>query len=176
MNSWVNAQRMKNFMVRKDAVERLLHRIPKDAELSSKLGEEVLCAVAYLFEEACRASGTALAVASKILHRKRPLLIPMLDNVVVNMHYWKALCGANPPAWFDRTWLKTGASSDPTQYMRLMGDEIDANKSALAQLRKRLASLVPSTISDVRLLEVTLYADLVDMARPTASSQSEATL
>lgn len=160
MNSRATAMRMKNFMLRRTALEELLRGVPQDTHLAGDTPARVYDAVACLFEEACRADGTALAVASKVLHRKRPSLIPMLDRIVVDHHYWLALSGDTPPTWFDKSWLKNGAWSDPTRYMRVMAEELDANRSALAALRSLLAPTVPASISDVRLLEATLYAHL----------------
>lgn len=166
MNSRATAGRLKDFMSRGIEIERLLRAIPVTADLSRETTPAVFAAVRDLFAEACLAKGTALSVASKVLHRKRPGLIPMLDRIVVERHYWPALVGlskaSTPPAWFERHWLKHGAWSDPTMYMRLMAGELESNRSELAHIRERLdPTIVPRGISDVRLLEAALYGTLV---------------
>lgn len=169
MNSRATASRLREFMVRKEALDRLLRAVPRDLNLSSATPDAVFDAVRLLFEEACRAPGTALAVASKVLHRKRPKLIPMLDRVVVDHHYWLAVqtLATSPekqPAWFDSTWLKHGAWSDPTVYMRIMALEIDQNANAIREIRRSIpAEILPAEASDVRILEAALYGDLQRM-------------
>lgn len=168
MNSRATAGRMHAFMKQQESIEEILGRIPQDVRLASDTLTTVFSDVAELFSQACQAKGTKLAVASKVLHRKRPLLIPMLDSVLVDNHYWLTLSGLAAPSWFDTTWLKNGPWSDPTHYMRVMADELDANRDALAELRQRLVDDVPNTISDVRLLEATLYAHLSGMVPASA--------
>jgi hypothetical protein len=163
MNSRATAGRMKCFMERSDPLGRLLRKVPRDIALAGDTPRGVLESVAELFDEACKANGTALAVASKVLHRKRPALIPMLDQVIVDRHYLPALRGPSAPSWFSAEWLKLGSWSDPTQYMRLMADELDNNRKALGEIREELPAMIPSTISDVRLLEAALYAQLVEI-------------
>lgn len=161
MNSRATADRMKSFMARSDRLGQLLRKIPNSLCLTRETPPSVFDRVAELFDEACKASGTALAVASKVLHRKRPALIPMLDRVIVDRHYFPALCAPAHPPWFNPEWLKTGSWSDPTQYMRLMADELDDNREALERIRAQLPDTIPSIISDVRLLETALYAHLI---------------
>ncbi len=160
MNSRATAGRMKAFMERRRQLEERLARVPEDVRLAKDTPASVLQAAADLFDEACQAVGTKLALASKVLHRKRPLLIPMLDKVVVNGHYWLVLDGPTPPRWFDTTWLKNGAWSNPTMYMRVMAEELDGNRDSLQELRRRLPPEAPTSVSDVRLLEATLHAHL----------------
>ena len=160
MNSRATADRMKQFMELGPTLNNLLRAIPHDTTLATDTSDDVFHAVEMLFDKACSAKGTKLSVASKVLHRKRPHLIPMLDSVVVNRHYWPAL-NAHAPSWFEPSWLTTGASSDPTQYMRVMADELDANREELARIRADLPKGIPASISDVRLLEAALYAQLL---------------
>jgi hypothetical protein len=164
MNSRATARRMAEFMARRPALERLLSEVPTDVELTHDTPQRGLDAVAALFAEACAAKGTKLSVASKVLHRKRPALIPILDRVVVDRHYWPALSGDSPPPAFDTSWLKHGAWSDPTQYMRVIGMELNRNREVLSHMRRELDPEVPRSISDVRLLEAALYAHLVGIA------------
>ncbi len=63
----------------------LLPSIPTEADLAtatpSSLGE-----LATLIDSACRVEHAGLAIATKVLLRKRPRLIPMLDSVI-KQHY-----------------------------------------------------------------------------------------
>ncbi|MEX0774322.1 MAG: DUF6308 family protein [Phycisphaeraceae bacterium] len=56
-------------------------------------------AISRLVTEMCRLSGVKLAKTMKILHKKRPALLPILDSVV-ERHYWPAFVSSLP----GRTW------------------------------------------------------------------------
>jgi hypothetical protein len=68
------------------ACDGLLAGIPRDAHL---LDTDV-AAVEGLLAAACEVPGVLVPVATKVLHRKRPHLIPMLDNVML-AHYFVSL-------------------------------------------------------------------------------------
>ena len=174
MNSRATAGRMAEFMKIAAAVEERLRQIPRDLHLGDfQDGDKVWVGIQSLFEVACAALGTKLSVASKILHRKRPHLIPILDKVVVDKHYWPALVALqeDPPGWYEAAWLKHGSFSDPTMYMRVMRGEICDNRENLGHIRSALEGQVPDCASDVRLLEAALYRHLITMG--VNSSQPE---
>jgi hypothetical protein len=79
----------------------LLPAIPADVDL---LTFEPLDAVAELLSGAMKAKYVLLATATKVLHRKRPALIPVLDSVVV-AHYLNRLREQKllAKSWEDRT-------------------------------------------------------------------------
>jgi hypothetical protein len=56
-------------------------KIPVDADLA--IFDLDLSAANRLLTAACAPRGVLLAVATKVLHRKRPGYIPMLDSVIV---------------------------------------------------------------------------------------------
>ena len=62
--------------------DRLLAEIPQGADIL----EWDIAVVAEVVHEAAQVDGVAIAAATKILHRKRPDLIPVLDSVLVK-HY-----------------------------------------------------------------------------------------
>ncbi|MFH1329802.1 MAG: DUF6308 family protein [Actinomycetota bacterium] len=64
------------------ACEPILPHIPEDADLL----DFDLGVVEELLDAACRVHGVLIAVATKVLHRKRRRLIPMLDSVLID-HY-----------------------------------------------------------------------------------------
>jgi hypothetical protein len=170
MNSRATASRMKAFMDRKAALDRLLREVPRDMDLTPATPDKVFDAVRAIFTEACEANGTKLAVSSKVLHRKRPRLVPMLDSIVVDRHYWITLSrlarspAQERPSWLAPTWPKNHAWLDPTGYMRIMAEEIDHNASALDEIRRRVpADILPKQASNVRILEAALYGYLQEM-------------
>lgn len=81
MNSFVNSAAQVREVHRGLAkkVDRVLRRIPVDADLRTFDVEPVR----ELFAAACSARGVLMPVATKVLHRKRRALIPMLDRVVL---------------------------------------------------------------------------------------------
>jgi len=60
--------------------DRLLEEIPEDADLLSFDTEFEI--VGRLLGEAIQVPGVGISVATKVLHRKRRNLIPMLDSIV----------------------------------------------------------------------------------------------
>lgn len=183
MNSRATAGRMAAFLRKSAELETVLKEVPKDVDLADMTDARHWASVRSLFKIACSAVGTKMSVASKVLHRKRPRLIPILDSILVNKHYWPALGlvagGPTVPAWYVPDWHKSAAWKwDPSMYMRIMADEIDGNRSHLARLRSEAAKHptigVPVQISDVRLVESVLYWALVREESSTGSSGSTA--
>lgn len=102
MNSFVN-NAAKVRRVHRGLAERcdpLLPSIPVEADLASF--DSDLALTGGLLDAACQAWGVWIPVATKVLHRKRRRLIPMLDTVVVE-HYLKGLArrsfAIRPPPW-----------------------------------------------------------------------------
>jgi hypothetical protein len=81
MNSRLNtAGKVRSIWVGKGAVEGALGRIPPEAALTDEDAPwDDLCALMDAF---CRIKFAGPAVATKILHKKRPVLIPIVDSVV----------------------------------------------------------------------------------------------
>jgi hypothetical protein len=86
MNSFVNtADKVRNVHEGlRMRCESRLQAIPEDADLTSY--DPDFAEVEDLLHRACQHKGVLLAVATKVLHRKRPNLIPMLDSVVINAY------------------------------------------------------------------------------------------
>ncbi|HEV2362162.1 MAG TPA: DUF6308 family protein [Acidimicrobiales bacterium] len=68
------------------ACDAHLAAIPPDADLA----DSGLDAVERLLQAACQAPGVQLLVATRVLHRKRPRLIPIVDDVL-SSYYFNAL-------------------------------------------------------------------------------------
>ena len=66
-----------------EACDPILPMIPEETSLLDRLDEGLL---KRLFEAACSVRYVLLPVATKVLHRKRPWLIPVLDNVVLKYY------------------------------------------------------------------------------------------
>jgi hypothetical protein len=84
MNSFVNSA-SRVWSVHKglaEACEPILGQIPEHADLRTF----DLAAVQRLLDAACRVRWVLVPVATKVLHRKRRSLIPMLDGVVIDYY------------------------------------------------------------------------------------------
>lgn len=86
MNSFVNDAAKVRSVHRgiAEACDPVLTLIPADADLLSFDPELELAK--SLFDAACGVRGVLMPVATKVLHRKRPAFIPMLDNVLVEAY------------------------------------------------------------------------------------------
>ncbi len=139
MNGQPRADRMREFMKRaeKPIIEALLKAIPLDLDLhkaDDKVLSDVWDALKELFEK-LEGKGARTAVVTKVLHRKRPRLIPMLDNKVLNnciYHAWKDLKSDNkttiPYIWH-------GQKYNICNCMRLMRDDISPQVKPLRTIR-----------------------------------------
>jgi len=130
------------------ACDGRLAGIPRDAHLlDSDVAE-----VEGLLAAACEVPGVLVPVATKVLHRKRPHLIPMLDNVVL-AHYF---------GYLDRPEL-VGRSQDKRRAASAARVALDAFRADLDQAGLVLADIVGqlavegTPVTAVRLLELLVW-------------------
>lgn len=144
MNSFVN-NAAKVRRVHRGLAERcdpLLPSIPAEADLTSFDPDFAL--TGRLLESACQAWGVWIPVATKVLHRKRRRLIPMLDTVVVD-HYLKA---------FGERKLRSSATA-----LGWFRDDLLASLSELKGLEERLHS-AGFQLTPVRILEILIWSEV----------------
>ncbi len=98
MNSFVNTADKVRSIHRglAEACDSILGTIPEDADLRTFS----LPIVGRLLAAACQVRGVLLPVATKVLHRKRRGLVPMLDSVLID-HYLRAGTGVPRAAFGD---------------------------------------------------------------------------
>ena len=125
--------------------DALLAAIPDDHDLicAETENEEVYAYVDRLFQALdgyrFRRSRTA-----KVLCRKRPRCIPMLDDVVADFllgvcHHWLQ----NPrqaPNWFAASWRSWSSRTVVTPYLRMIREDARVHLSELEQIRAELAA------------------------------------
>ena len=82
MNSFINSANKVRSVHRgmAEACDPLLPEVPVDADIRTFDLDGTISS--ELFDGACRVRGVLMPVATKVLHRKRPGWIPMLDNVI----------------------------------------------------------------------------------------------
>ena len=135
----------------KRAIEEALTRIPSTLSLSAEQvpWEDLF----YLFEAFCSAKYAKEAVATKVLHKKRPALIPIYDRVVGE--YFRPHIDA-------RVWQRGGAAF-LIQYMQLFRQELLTHEHEIDRLCA-LAAEQGWLITPVRMLEVLIWIEYDPLA------------
>lgn len=130
------------------ACDGRLAGIPRDAHLlDSDVAE-----VEGLLAAACEVPGVLVPVATKVLHRKRPHLIPMLDNVVL-AHYFGYL---DRPELVGRSQDKRRAASAARVALDAFRADFDQADPVLADIAGQLA-VEGTPVTAVRLLELLVW-------------------
>jgi hypothetical protein len=135
------------------SVEPMLAQIPADADLrdydpgSPQLRE--------LFEAAVSIKGVLVPVATKVLHRKRRRLIPMLDNVVL-AHYLK-VGGPDKLPW--RTQDKARAAQVAVEVLSLFREDLIACYEPLSALSS-MAAEAGRPVTPLRILELLIWSEV----------------
>ena len=130
------------------ACDDLIRAIPRDAALL----ETDPALVKHLIDAACSVQGVLVPVATKVLHRKRPGLVPMLDNVVLR-YYFERL--GRPEL--------TGRSQDKNKAASVARLALDEFKSDLEKASPDLDVIAAELagqgmpVTTVRLLELLLW-------------------
>jgi hypothetical protein len=129
----------------------ILRDIPVDADLATY--DPDLSTARQLFDAACAPRGVLLAVATKVLHRKRPGYVPMLDSVIIAAYAdatgkpnYKGLAAGN----------KEKAGSAGTYVMAFFRQDLMAVRGDLAPIHDKLRS-IGAPMTPVRLLEVAVW-------------------
>ena len=160
VNSFINsAQRVRAVHLGMSAeCDALLAAIPHDADL---MLVSSLLPVYELLSAAMKTKFVGLAVATKVLHRKRSCLIPMLDNVVAR-HYLDLL---DQRALFTRA---LGGSREASRQIAELvlprfRDDLQDVQHEILSLRTRLERS-GFFLSHVRILEILVWTETEDRA------------
>ncbi len=155
MNSFVNSADRVRSVHRgmAEACDPILAEIPADADL---LDPDVdLDAVKRLLHAACQVRWVLVPVATKVLHRKRPRLIPMLDSVV-NGYYLDAKHKSGLRAALEDGDHGERAAGAAMAILRAFRDDLRATEPELTQLQADLGQM-GYELTLVRLLELLLW-------------------
>lgn len=139
------------------ACDPLLPGIPESADLVSF--DSDLSRTSNLLEAACEAWGVWLPRATKVLHRKRRRLIPMLDTVVIE-HYLAA-----------HGQRRLASSQQALEWFR---EDLLAVKSQIESIEHELHK-IGYVMSPVRILEVLVWTAVEPRGYYRQPSQSDAT-
>jgi Family of unknown function (DUF6308) len=159
VNAFSNATASKIYRVHqglKENCEPVLPAIPQDADLIDlHLWQEPL---RELLHAAVQARDVLIPVATKVLHRKRRFLIPMLDNVLLHYYFGtpeqKKLLAASQS--------KAKAADVGMEALGLFRTDLVAAKSQIEIIRTGLFEQ-GFPLSPVRILEVLLWTEVEPM-------------
>jgi len=126
----------------------ILRSIPEDARL---LDEDWPKQAAYdLLAAACSVKWVLLAVATKVLHRKRRALIPMLDGVL--LQYYVGEKGVN------RAQDKHRAAGEGVKALGMFRADLEACHSTVSELAATLRNH-GFPLSEIRILEILIWIE-----------------
>lgn len=131
-----------------NACNPLLPAIPPGADLCKSEAE--VANIAALLHAAIAVPRVLIPVATKVLHRKRPALIPMLDNVVLS-HY----LGRLPPSTQDKN-RAAGVAIDVLEKFRI---DLIAVRAEVDVIVTELI-VTGFMLSPVRALEVLVWTEV----------------
>lgn len=116
-----------------------LNRFPVDQALRGANADTIdrLAELPSLFP------GPSLSLVTKVLHRKRPWLIPLIDREVID--WYRPLTGQRRAveAW--------------GPLLRLLVDDLESNRNALAEVRFVLHMLHDVKVSDLRTVDIVIW-------------------
>jgi hypothetical protein len=155
MNSYVNnAVRIRSVHRNLAGIcDPLLAQIPVDADLL--FFDVYERRVRALLEAAIQVPGVLIPVATKVLHRKRPFLIPMLDNVVIG-YYLETSGHSDRWPWSQD---KSKAAAVASEVLRDFRDDLHALNTEIEALRETLR-VQGYSLSPVRILELLVWTQV----------------
>ena len=132
------------------ACDWTLRDVPVDADIRTFDVDGVIAL--DLFTAACRVKGVLLPVATKVLHRKRPGWIPMIDNVIL-VAYLDAM---GRPGLKARTQKGAKAAGVGIFVMNAFRKDLEAVEDEVHAVEVELAG-ADTPMTPVRILEVALW-------------------
>lgn len=147
MNSWLMATGGRSVYRARERIGRALERIAPEASLLDDHEAIPWEAIHALFDEFETISGAKLAVATKILHKKRPQLIPIFDSVLFSHH---------EQTYPDLRGLKMGPVA--VRAMEVFRDDLLAVRERIGALASDLAER-GFPLTPVRVLEALVWIE-----------------
>lgn len=133
LNSRISGNTGGKIWLKRAAVEASLSHIPPKIDLLDITPDESIpgeTAIEQALDSMCDVPRCKLAVATKILHKKRPGLIPIFDSVVQD-HYWRGLPKAYRHA--SCSWGKYAI-----ELTRLVRADLNSVRDEILELRNEL--------------------------------------
>jgi hypothetical protein len=148
---------------KKVEIEKALKRIPKQEHITTAnlslnaLGGKIQNLLRIMTE----IPGIQLPIATKILHKKRPNLIPILDSQVLKHYGWK----------YNRLYImKEGKDREDTTLglIDLIKQDVKANENILREGAKKIAKKlqlsrnIKKALTPLRILDIIIWCGMVD--------------
>jgi hypothetical protein len=143
----ISAAEVAAILARRVDIERALRKIDADASLADAAGPVPWVPLMQLFDAFADMRGVGFSKMTKVLHSKRPALIPMLDSVV------QAYLASDDPGT-----TSTGSFGErATALVRSYKRDLDRNRPALEEIRRELATREPR-LTEVRILDMLIWS------------------
>jgi hypothetical protein len=143
----ISAAEIAAILERRAEIERALRRIHPDASLADATSSIPWILLTRLFDAFSDIRGIGFSKMTKVLHRKRPALIPMLDSVV------QAYLATDDPG----TRSSGSFGERATALVRSYKRDLDRNRSVLHELQRELASR-EYRLTEVRILDLVIWS------------------
>jgi Family of unknown function (DUF6308) len=139
----ISAAEISAILGRRGEIERALRQIDAHASLAGTSSSIPWAPLTLLFDAFADIRGVGFSKMTKALHPKRPALVPILDSVV--------------QAYLAEDDVPAGFADRATALVRGYKRELDANHSALLELKRELASR-GYQLTEVRILDVLIWS------------------
>lgn len=146
MRARMSAEVIAKILARNDSIESRLIRIPKESMLERELPTKEL---KELFDSILMPN-VRMARATKILHKKRPELIPILDSVI--QEYARQVRSKNPDGSHPRSQAELA-----TEYCQILKRDVDDNRHSLKAVRENLKQK-GIHLSELRILDILIWS------------------
>ncbi|WP_330342557.1 DUF6308 family protein [Streptomyces sp. NBC_00557] len=130
-------------------LERALAAVPVDLSLEAAVEQDrhrqLLGDLVRVLDPYRSLPGVQLTILSKILHRKRPLLVPLFDDNVRSCYgRWR------PTPGYPMRWVRNRPDAE---FFPLLAEHLVHDLATQAEVWARLAALVPAEVTPLRLLD-----------------------
>ena len=143
----ISAAEIAAILERRREIDGSLRRIGPGESLTDTASSIPWIALTQLFDAFANIRGVGFSKMTKALHRKRPALIPMLDSVV------QEYLTKDDPVTSSSESFGARATALVRSYKR----DLDRNRSALDELKRKLASR-DYRLTEVRILDLLIWS------------------
>jgi hypothetical protein len=143
----ISAGEIAAILERRGEIERALRNIHGDASLADAPSSIPWIPLTQLFDAFADIRGIGFSKMTKVLHRKRPALIPMLDSLV------QAYLARDDPG----TPLSGSFGERATALVRIYKRDLDRNRLFLHEIQRELASR-EYRLTEVRILDLLIWS------------------
>ncbi|MET9078429.1 DUF6308 family protein [Streptomyces sp. NPDC004232] len=149
LNAAPSITAMYSLQTARGPLERALAAVPVELSLESAvergLHRELLGDLVRVLDPRWSLPGVQLTILSKILHRKRPLLVPLFDDNVRNCYWtWKPTPGYP---------MHRVRKRPDAEFFPLLAEHLAHDLASQAELWARLAAFMPADVTPLRLLD-----------------------